>query len=153
LNLIKKLHEITFKNSKDFAGKFRSEGEEVVVADRFGNVVHRGVPSSMIISLLESLVSWYNKNRKKYPPITLAAAVHNQFESIHPFRDGNGRVGRLLLNNILLKHNLPPVNIELSNRKEYYSALREYQSNDNIRPSVELILKEYRNLKKLVKKR
>lgn len=153
LNFIKKLHEIIFKNSKHFAGKFRSKGEEVVVADRFGNVVHRGAPSTLAIKLLKELVGWYNRNRKKYPAIALAVVVHNHFEMIHPFRDGNGRVGRLLLNNILLKHNLPPVNIELKNRKEYYYALQEYQNNSNIRPSVELVLKEYKSLKKIIKKR
>ena len=95
---------------------------------------------------------WYNKNRKKYPPIVLAVVVHNQFETIHPFADGNGRVGRLLLNNVLLKHNMPPVNIELRNRREYYAALREYQENGNIRPMIDLILKEYKYLKKLLGK-
>jgi len=80
----------------------------------------------------------------------LAAVVHNQFETIHPFADGNGRVGRLLLNNILLKHNKPPVNIELKNRQEYYAALRMYQNNEDIRPTIILILKEYKNLKKLI---
>ena len=150
LELIKEVHKITFRNSKSFAGEFRNKGQEVVVVDGFGKVVHRGAPSTMVINLLKDLITWYNKNKGKYSPIVLAAVVHNQFENIHPFADGNGRVGRLLLNNILLKHNKPPVNIELKNRKEYYSALREYENNGNIRPTIELILKEYRNLKKLL---
>jgi len=54
LKLIKKLHEITFKNSKPFAGKFRSKGIEVMVADRFGNIVHRGAPSTLVTKLLIS---------------------------------------------------------------------------------------------------
>ncbi len=58
----------------------------------------------------------------------LAAVVHNQFEMIHPFQDGNGRVGRILLNNILLKNGLPPLNIELRNRREYYSALQAHEN-------------------------
>jgi Fic family protein len=153
LALIKKLHKITFKNSKSFAGKLRKKGEEVVIADRFGNIVHRGAPSTLVIRLLKDLINWYSKNKKKYPPIVIAIIVHNYFEIIHPFRDGNGRVGRLLLNNILLKHNLPPINIEMKNRAEYYHILREYQNNNNIRPSIELILKEYKNLKKMIKKR
>jgi len=153
LDLIKRLHEITFRNSKPFGGKFRAKGEEVVVADRHGTVVHRGAPSTLVVKLLEDLISWYDKNKQTYAPMILAVVVHNQFETIHPFRDGNGRVGRLLLNNILLKHDLPPVNIELRNRKEYYDALREYQNNDNIRPSIELVLKEYRNLRKTIGKR
>lgn len=151
LNLIKELHRVVFKNSKPFAGQFRSKGVEVGVVDAVGNVIHKGAPSSEIAKLLKELITWYNKNRKKYPPILLAAVVHNQFETIHPFQDGNGRVGRLLLNNILLKHNLPPVNIKLKNRKEYYIALQEYQKNRNIRPTIELLLKEYKALKRQLK--
>jgi Fic family protein len=78
--------------------------------------------------------------------------VHNQFENIHPFRDGNGRVGRLLLINILLKHKLPPVNIELKNRMEYYAALQNYENNGDIRPTLELILKEYKKLDSVLKR-
>ena len=75
-------------------------------------VVHRGAPSASVKRLLVELAEWYDENKKKLPPLVLAAVVHNQFENIHPFQDGNGRVGRLLLNNILLKHGMPPVNIE-----------------------------------------
>ncbi|MCK5022530.1 MAG: Fic family protein [Candidatus Aenigmarchaeota archaeon] len=148
LELIKKLHFIVFKNSKQFAGNFRKTGEEVVVANSSGRILHRGAPSQKVTCLIKELVSWYEKNNNRYPPITLSAVVHNQFENIHPFLDGNGRVGRLLLNNILIKHSLPPVNIHFSNRQIYYSTLREYQKNGNIRPTIELILNEYGKLKK-----
>ena len=150
LELMKELHNICFRNSKSFAGKFRKKGQEVAVVDWQGRIIHKGAPSVMVIKLVKDLGSWYHKNKKKYPPIVLAVVVHNQFETIHPFADGNGRVGRLLLNNILLKHNKLPVNIEFENRMEYYAALREYQENGNIRHMIELILKEYRNLKKLL---
>lgn len=153
LNLVKELHRIVFENSKSFAGNFREKGVEVAVMDAAGNIVHRGAPSNKITKLLSELTKWYNKNKNKYSPLALAAVVHNNFETIHPFRDGNGRVGRLLLNNILLKHNLPPVNIELKNRSEYYGVLQEYQKNSNIRPMIELILKEYKSLKRALKKR
>lgn len=151
LNLIKKLHLMVFRNSKPFAGKFRGRGIEVVVADRWGNVVHRGAPQGKVPSLLRELAEWYEKNRRKYHPIVLAAVVHNQFENIHPFQDGNGRVGRLLLNYVLLKHGMPPVNIELKNRGEYYSALQAYQKQGDIRPTIKLIIKEYRELRKCLK--
>ncbi len=141
LELIKRLHEIVFKNSKEFAGKIRKKGIEVVIKDSSGKIVHVGAPSNRIKGLLNELIEWYNRNKKQYSPLVLAAIVHNQFEIIHPFQDGNGRVGRLLLNNILLKHNLPPVNIGLENRREYYAAIREYQDTGNIRPMIELIIK------------
>jgi Fic family protein len=141
LNLILNLHKIIFKNSKDFAGNFRKSGEEVVVGDGFGNIIHYGAPQSRIIDLLKELIEWYDKNKNKYPALILATVVHNQFENIHPFVDGNGRVGRILLNNILIKNKLPPVNINFKNRKEYYSALQEYENNHNIRPMIDLLIK------------
>ncbi|VVB65855.1 Fic/DOC family protein [Candidatus Gugararchaeum adminiculabundum] len=153
LKLILALHRIVFRNSKHFAGNLRPKGVEVVVQDGHGNVVHRGAPSTEVRYRLEELVRWYEKNRKKYPPIVLAAVVHNQFENVHPFQDGNGRVGRLLLNNILLKHDLPPLNIELKNRRQYYAALQAYQNDHNLRPMLRLMLKEYRALKRIFKKR
>ena len=152
LELIKKIHKIVFKNSKKFAGKFRKKGEEVVVVNNFREVVHEGAPQSRINYLLNELIKWYQENKNKYPALVLAIVVHNQFENIHPFADGNGRVGRILLNNILIKHNLPPLNIDLKNRAEYYSSLREYELNKNLKPSVELYLKEYKNLKEKLKK-
>jgi Fic family protein len=140
--LIKKLHGIVFKNSKPFSGRFRDV--QVVIRDRQGIIIHEGAPSRQINNLLKELVSWYNKNKHKYHPIVLATVVHNQFENIHPFQDGNGRMGRILLNNILLKHELPPVNIELKNRAEYYAALRAYDVDGDIKPMIRLILKEYK---------
>lgn len=153
LDLIKKFHKIVFKNSKDFAGQLRKKGEEVVVISGLGIVVHQGAPQSRVISLLNELVKWYFKNRKKYPALILASVVHNQFENIHPFKDGNGRVGRLLLNNILIKNDLPPVNISFKNRRQYYESLQEYEKRGNLRPTIDLMIKEYKNLKKLKNKK
>ena len=152
LKLIQDIHKTIFENSKSFAGKFRERGVEVGIRDGLGNIIHLGAPATRVIPLLTELVKWYNKNRKKLPPIVLATVVHNQFEYIHPFEDGNGRVGRLLLNNILLKHKLPPVNISMKNRVNYYSTLKDFQKTGNIKPSIELILKEYKLLRKKLNK-
>ncbi len=148
IQFIKQIHKIVFKNSKSFAGKLRKKGEEVVVIDGRGKVVHEGAPQGKISHLLKELVEWYDKNKTKYPALVLGAVVHNQFENIHPFRDGNGRVGRILLNNILLKNGLPPINIGFKNRAEYYQSLREYEFNKNLKPTIELYLKEYKSLRK-----
>jgi len=152
IDLIKRIHKIVFKNSKDFAGKFRKKGEEVVVMDSNGVVVHEGAPQERINHLLKELIKWYEINKRKYPGLVLAAVVHNQFENIHPFRDGNGRVGRILLNNILIKHKLAPLNIDLKNRFEYYKALQKYEIAKDLKPTLELFIKEYNNLNKRLKK-
>ncbi len=151
LELIQGLHKTVFRNSKPFAGELRGRGVEVVIKDAHGDIIHRGAPQQRIKGMLNELIKWYDKSKDKYHPIVLAAVVHNQFENIHPFQDGNGRVGRLLLNNILLKHDLPPVNIELENRREYYESLKDYEGGGNLRPTIELVLKEYRGLKKTLK--
>ncbi len=151
LSLIRELHRLVFQNSKPYAGQLRKLGEEVAVVSSLGDVIHEGIHSTLVEKMLLELIKWYYKNRKKYSPLLLAAVVHNQFETIHPFRDGNGRVGRLLLNNILLKHNLPPVNIQFKNRSGYYNAIHDYQEGGNIRPMIEFILSEYKNLKRKTK--
>jgi Fic family protein len=148
VELILKLHEICFRNSKTYAGQLRRKGVEVCVRNQLGEVLHVGAPSSRIRSLLNELVKWYQKNKNKYPPLLLAAIVHNQFETIHPFQDGNGRIGRLLLNNILIKHGFPPVNISLARRSVYYAALQAYQKGGDVRPMMELIVKEYKRFYK-----
>ena len=148
LELIKKIHKIVFKNSKPFAGKLRKKGEEVVVMDSNRNVVHEGAPQARINHLLNELTKWYENNKNKYPGLILGAVVHNQFENIHPFRDGNGRVGRILLNNILIKHGLPPINIDLKNRMEYYSSLQAYEKSHDLKPTIKLYMKEYNKLSK-----
>jgi len=152
LELIKKIHKIVFKNSKPFAGRLRKKGEEVVVLDSTGNVVHEGAPQGRITHLLRELVEWYNQNKTRYPALVLGAVIHNQFENIHPFSDGNGRVGRILLNNILIKHNLPPINIDFKNRIEYYDSLQAYEKYHDLKPTLKLYIKEYNALEAYGKK-
>lgn len=74
-----------------------------------------------ICELLDELTDIDDKNA-----LVAAAYFHAKFENIHPFSDGNGRVGRLLMNYILLIHNHPPVVIFEEDRKDYYCALEEY---------------------------
>jgi Fic family protein len=76
------------------------------------------------------LMLWYRANKKRYHPVVVAAYFHHVFESIHPFRDGNGRVGRLLLNFILRKNSLPMINIKYKNRNKYYTALEAGNKGD-----------------------
>jgi Fic family protein len=147
IELIKEIHKIIFKNSKHFAGQLRKPGEEVVVIDNNKTIIHEGAPQSRVNHLLDELVKWYKKNKNKYPGLILAAVIHNQFENIHPFGDGNGRVGRILLNNILIKHNLPPINIDFKNRVEYYKSLESYEKDHDLKPTIDLFMKEYKSLK------
>ena len=140
LPLILKVHRMVFRNSKSFAGKLRRV--DVVVRDRKGEIVHRGAPKGDVKRLLLGLVEWYNANKERLHPLVLAAVVHCQFENIHPFHDGTGRVERLLMNNILLKHGYPPVVIPYARRHAYYAALHAYEQRQGVAPMVRFLEKE-----------
>jgi len=93
------------------------------------------VPKEMV-----SLFSWYSKNKKKVHPIILAAYFHSAFETIHPFADGNGRVGRLLMNMILRKHKYPMINIPNKKKYIYYKVLESSQIKGGLRPLIKFLL-------------
>lgn len=148
IEFIKKLHKLCFNRTKSFAGQLRNV--EVVIRNSRGEVVHAGIPYRQLKKALDEMISWYQKNRKKFKPLILAAIMHNQFEHIHPFQDGNGRVGRLLLNFILLKNKYPPINILLEDRTEYYYTLQEYSKKHNLKPTAKFLIKQYKKMIKQV---
>lgn len=142
VELIKKLHFLCFEKTKYFAGQLRDV--DVVIRNRYGDIVHRGAPRKDVEKLLNNLVGWYGKHKNRYPPLLLAALMHNEFENIHPFQDGNGRVGRLLLNYILIKHNYPPLNIRFGDRQAYYGILQQFEKKNNIKPTLQFFISQYR---------
>jgi Fic family protein len=148
LKLILKLHSLCFEGSKPFAGKFREL--DVVITNSLGQIIHSGAPKERLMDFLVEFIDWYKKNKTKFKPLVLSAIVHNQFENIHPFEDGNGRVGRLLLNFILLKNKYPPINILLEDRQEYYKSLQEYSKKDNLKPTLDFLIKQYKKTLKQV---
>jgi Fic family protein len=148
LGLILKLHKFCFEGSKSFAGRFRNV--EVVIRNAYGEIIHSGTPVENLHRELEEFIVWYKENKKYFKPLILAALVHNHFEDIHPFQDGNGRVGRLLLNFILLKHNYPPINILLEDRMEYYRVLQEFQRGNKLRPTLRFLIRQYKKTLKRV---
>jgi|SRR3989339_1789579 len=109
------LHKLLKENVTEDAGRFRDARVSV------GNLIP--VRAEMIETELDNLLAWYEKNKKLHP-LELASLFHSVFERIHPFFDGNGRVGRLLLNFILLKNGYLVVIIQNKNKRRYYAALR-----------------------------
>ena len=87
--------------------------------------------------MMKDLVEWYNKAEKSHElhPIELAALLHYRFIRIHPFEDGNGRVARLLLNYILLKHKFPMIIVPSKEKKEYLDALNKCDIIVGMKPS------------------
>jgi Fic family protein len=120
-------HERVFAYTKPFAGQFRKIGEEVYVGE------HKGVSSLEIHAKLLLLLEDYYKrwsSHKENPRIELASWLHCEFEMIHPFRDGNGRIGRLLFEYALLANGQQPINITYANRQDYYGAIRWYEQHN-----------------------
>lgn len=142
IELIKKLHKMCFEGSKKFAGNFRDV--EVVIRNAYGEVVHRGIPKEELKNELEELAKWYKDHTKDLKPLVLAAIVHNHFEFIHPFEDGNGRVGRLLLNFVLMQHGYPPINILFEDRGRYYQCLQHYSNEDELESTLQFLIGQYR---------
>jgi Fic family protein len=72
-------------------------------------------------SLITDLVDWYNEQKEnpEVHPLVLAALFHHRFVEIHPFDDGNGRLGRILMNLILLQHKYPPVVVKQEDSNNY----------------------------------
>ena len=84
----------------------------------------KATPAPYVKTDMDLLLKWYNQNKQKLHPLVLGTIFHHKFEKIHPFMDGNGRTGRMLLNYILLKNNYSPIIIHKKSRKEYLEALR-----------------------------
>lgn len=83
-------------------------------------------PAGQVRAEMNKLLRWWESSKKsKRYPLALAADFHQRLEYIHPFEDGNGRVGRLLFNFILLKYGYPPILFLYQNRKAYFNALNQ----------------------------
>lgn len=81
-------------------------------------------------ALIRDLLNWYQEKIDILHPVQLAAEFHYKFVCIHPFDDGNGRVSRLLMNYILLKHNYPMVIIKSEDKENYLTALQKADTGD-----------------------
>lgn len=115
--LILQWHKGIFGETKsDIAGRYR----DYLV--RVGN--YRAPDWQDIKKLMENFITEVKKDEKTNPVI-LAAKAHYQFEKIHPFGDGNGRIGRLIINYILWHNNYPMLIIEYKKRRSYYKALQK----------------------------
>ncbi len=89
---------------------------------------------------MKNLLFWYTRNKNVLHPLVLASYFHLIFEAIHPFIDGNGRVGRLLMNFILHQNGYPMINIPNSRKMKYYKSIEEAKLNGRLRPFIKFLL-------------
>ncbi|OHA80914.1 MAG: hypothetical protein A3B06_03905 [Candidatus Yonathbacteria bacterium RIFCSPLOWO2_01_FULL_43_20] len=80
-------------------------------------------PPEQVPHKMKTLLTWYGTHKNRLHPLELAFRFHHQFEQIHPFADGNGRVGRMLLDYILIKQGYYPIIIRKNQRHSYLKSL------------------------------
>lgn len=122
--VIKDIHYLVLADKKEDRGIYRK------IPVRIMGAAHEPVQPYLIIPKMEELLRQYENSREDI--VTKLARFHIEFESIHPFIDGNGRTGRLLVNLELMKAGYPPIDIKFTDRLKYYEAFDEYHVRNNI---------------------
>ncbi|MEI7962002.1 MAG: Fic family protein [archaeon] len=112
---------------------------------------HIAPPFFVVQRKLKTLITWFNINMNKHHPLVVAAYFHSEFESLHPFAEGNGRTGRLLINFMLTKQGYPPITIFLKHRFNYYQALEKARNSKNLKPLINIMKKCYKEMEKTYK--
>lgn len=128
-------HAMLFKDSSsiDDRGKYRTHDEPMqIVSNRYDSpkVFFEAPPSKRVFQEMTDFIDWFNSTNRPSSILGRAAIAHVYFESIHPFEDGNGRIGRVLSEKILSQAVGRPVLIAISKwlekrKKEYYSELEK----------------------------
>ncbi len=126
------IHKMLLTNiSDDIAGNFRKKNELV----RVGN--HIAIPGEFVEERINDAILEFESDLKT-PYLHKIARFHDQFENIHPFMDGNGRIGRVLNNFLLIKQHFPPIIVRNKEKNSYYDAIRSYDASHNIKPMIRI---------------
>ena len=120
-----KMHELFYQNIEpEYAGRYRNV-PVIVTGSRYPVAALEKVPGEM-----EKLFQWILAEREGYHPVEFAAQLHKRFVFIHPFKDGNGRVARLLMNLALIQDEYLPVVVPPILRGDYVSLLERAHRDD-----------------------
>ncbi len=140
-------HSMLFENTSHISdcGKYRTHVEPMqIVSHRYDSprVFFEAPPSLRVHAEMTAFIDWFNSAAKSESILGRAAIAHVYFESIHPFEDGNGRIGRILAEKILSQGIGQPILIAISKKlenrkKEYYSALEQCNRTLDVQPWVE----------------
>lgn len=121
--VIKQVHSLVLMNDAQNRGVYRSVPVMIVGA------THEPPQPYLVPVQMEALISDYDGMKQRMHIIEAIAELHLRFEGIHPFIDGNGRTGRLILNLELIKAGYLPVNIKFADRRKYYDCFDSYFTN------------------------
>jgi len=130
--MIQHIHALVTRGQQSDPGQYRTHNVRIVGAAK------RPPDFSKIVSMMDDLVRTIARDRTH--PLIKGAYIHHRFVDIHPFSDGNGRMGRLLLNLHLIRSGYPPVVLKIANRKRYYACLRKADGGQ-LGPLVDLVVK------------
>lgn len=123
-SIIKQIHFLVLADKKDDRGVYRR------VPVRIMGAQHEPAQPYLIEPKMEQLLHDFARSTEHI--VTKLARFHIEFEGIHPFIDGNGRTGRLLVNLELMKAGYPPIDIKFTDRIAYYNAFDEYYVKHNL---------------------
>ena len=132
-SIIKQIHYLVLADKKDDRGVYRR------VPVRIMGAQHEPVQPYLIQPKMEQLLIDFAESTEHI--VTKLARFHIEFEGIHPFIDGNGRTGRLLVNMEFMKVGFPPINIKFTDRIAYYNAYDEYHIKHNLSAMEKLFAK------------
>lgn len=135
--VIKDIHTLVLMNDRENKGKYRS------VPVKISGAVHVPPQPYLVAEQMGTLIAEYADIRARKHVIEAAAEFHLRFEGIHPFIDGNGRTGRLVLNLELIKAGLLPVNIKFADRRKYYAAFDSYYGGERSAAAMVELIAEY----------
>lgn len=139
LEIILMLHKMLISNIRnEIAGRFRNDSEYVRVGS------HIAPNPQEVVSRLENMLLEYNTSNNDHI-IKRIAKLHLTFEYIHPFVDGNGRIGRVINNYLLIREGFVPINIKFIYRKKYYEAFVEFDLNNKTNIMEEIVGKALTN--------
>lgn len=118
-------HSLVLMNDAENRGRYRRVPVKILGAS------HTPPQPYMVQPRINQLLQNYSQWKQEKHIIEAVALLHLEFEAIHPFIDGNGRTGRLILNFELIKHGLLPIDIKFTDRHKYYNCFDSYHSNNN----------------------
>jgi len=143
--IIREIHALVLIDSPEDKGVYRRIPVKIMGA-------HHEPPQPFLVPVqMERLIADFSSGNRHI--IETTALFHLNFEGIHPFIDGNGRTGRLILNLMLMQAGYPPIDVKFTNRRKYYACFDSYYRDDDASPMVNMVseyikerLSQYLNL-------
>lgn len=130
-SVIRDIHSLVLMDRPDDKGVYRQIPVTIMGA------YHEPPPPYLVPVQMEQLMAGQKETKRH--PIENAALFHLDFEGVHPFIDGNGRTGRLILNLMLMQQGYPPIDVKFSDRTRYYACFDSYYKDKTAAPMVELV--------------